>query len=101
MEPDNRSLRRRYFIVYDSAGTCVPAVEYWAASLDEMRLAYHVVPLRRYVKLLGSGEYLEDRGGGVRVSTRSARAFTVSDVQDRASLLTSARCSIGVTGAGR
>ncbi len=69
------TLPRRYFTVLDEAGRPAPAVEYWAASLDGAEPAYEALPLRRFVKLLGSGECLEKVEEGVFIASISRRAF--------------------------
>lgn len=66
---------RRYFTVLDESGRPAPAMEYWAATPDQDVPLYQVLPLRRYVKLIGSGEYLEETAEGVFVGSRSQRTF--------------------------
>lgn len=68
---------RRYFSVRDPLGGLFPAVEYWAATLDEEHITFEVVPLRRHIKLLGSGERLEEVVDGTFVGARSRRTFEV------------------------
>lgn len=62
--PTTTALPRIYFTVVDEGGKAAPAVEYWAAHFDEALDNYEVLPLRRFVKLLGSGESLSELGGG-------------------------------------
>lgn len=66
---------RLYFLVVDEAGHELPAVEYWAGSLDEDQAHYQVVPLRRFVKLLGVGELLEEIGNDAFNGRGSGRRF--------------------------
>jgi hypothetical protein len=67
--------RRLYFTVVDESGKELPAVEYWAGSPDEDEPAFQVIPLRRFVKLLGIGESLEEIGDGVFSGIWSGRRF--------------------------
>ena len=66
---------RRYFTVLDESGRPAPAMEYWAATPDQDEPVYEVVALRRFVKLIGSGERLEETTEGVFVGNRSRRTF--------------------------
>lgn len=66
---------RRYFTVLDEDGRAAPAVEYWAAVVDEDQPVYQVLPLRRFIKLIGSGEQLEEAHEGVFVASFSRRIF--------------------------
>lgn len=67
---------RRYFTVLDEAGNAAPAVEYWSATVDEdVQPVYEVLPLRRFFKLLDSGERLEEAQPGVFISRSSGRTF--------------------------
>lgn len=77
MEQQTPAPTRRYFLVRDPSGGVFPAVEYWAATLNEEQISFEVVPLRRYIKLLGSGERLEEVIGGAFVGSRSGRMFEV------------------------
>lgn len=63
--PTTTALPRTYFTVVDEAGQAAPAVEYWAAHFDEAVENHEVLPLRRFVKLLGSGESLLEVGQGI------------------------------------
>lgn len=68
-------LPRRYFTVVDAIGSPAPAMEYWAATPNEEEAVYDVMPLRRFVKLIGSGESLVETGDGVFMGTSSQRTF--------------------------
>ncbi|TFY98503.1 hypothetical protein [Ramlibacter rhizophilus] len=69
---------RRYFTVRDAAGKDMPAVEYWAGYFEHEQVAHQVVPLRRFVKLLWSGEPLLEQGEGRFVGRVSGRVFMAS-----------------------
>ena len=69
------SRTRLYFLVVDEAGHELPAVEYWAGSLDADAPQYQVVPLRKFVKLLGAGELLEESGEDAFHGKGSGRRF--------------------------
>ncbi|MEJ8840048.1 hypothetical protein [Ramlibacter sp. AN1133] len=73
MERSNRE--RTYFTVTDEAGQGHPAMEYLAGTLDE-EPAFQVLPLKRFVKLIGSGEALESIGEGRFVGSRSRRKYS-------------------------
>lgn len=66
---------RLCFNVADHEGTRYPAVEYWAAAFDEDQPAFQVVPLARFIKLLGSNEPLMDQGNGTYRGLRSGRRY--------------------------
>ena len=66
---------RVYFSVLDESGEEFPAVEYWAGSADDDAPAFQVVRLRRFIKLLGAGEPLDDTGRGTFIGLRSGRRF--------------------------
>ena len=66
---------RRYFTVRDEAGRELPVVEYWAATLDDDVNVFHVVPLRRYVKVLGTGAYLSPGRDGSFIELQTGRRF--------------------------
>lgn len=72
---------RRYFSVVDASGHELPAVEYWAGSPEE-EPSYQVVPLRRFVKLLGIGESLREIRSGVFEGLSSGRRFVRSEHAD-------------------
>ena len=73
---DDSDCERMYFRVLDGEGNSHPAVEYLAATLDQEPV-HEVLPLRRFVKLIGSGERLESLGGGQFVGFRSRRTYSV------------------------
>lgn len=54
---------RIYFNVVDEDGNVHPAVEYWAATLDGEELSFQILPISRFVRLLGSKEALIDLDG--------------------------------------
>jgi hypothetical protein len=66
---------RLYFTVLDASGKAMPAVEYWAASPQDEQPAFQGLPLRKYVKLLGAGESLQEAGNGVFTGVSSGRRF--------------------------
>lgn len=66
---------RVYFSVLAADGLAYPAVEYWAASVTEGDPRTGVAPLKRFIKLVGSNEALEDEGEGVFRGARSGRRF--------------------------
>lgn len=66
---------RLYFTVLDAWGKAMPAVEYWAASSQDEHPPFQVVPLRRFVKLLGAGESLQEAGKGVFTGISSGRRY--------------------------
>lgn len=53
------SAERIYFSVLDEEGNALPAVEYWAAVVEEGSPVYEGLALRRFVKLIGPNEPLE------------------------------------------
>lgn len=73
---DSSAAERRYFTVRDDEGREVPAVEYWAGYFDQ-ELVHEVVPLRRFVKLLWSGEPLTETRPGVFAGHHSDREYSV------------------------
>ncbi len=66
---------RHYFTVLDEAGHAAPAVEYWATMMDDEKAASPAPPVLRIVKLIGSGERLEEEQEGVFVSSVARRTF--------------------------
>lgn len=50
-------------------------MEYWAATLCEEEAAPESTRLRRFVKLIGSGEDLSEMGDGVFRGVQSQRTF--------------------------
>ncbi|HSW20834.1 MAG TPA: hypothetical protein VLJ86_26670 [Ramlibacter sp.] len=66
---------RVYFSVLDPTGHRLPAVEYWAGTLDSETPVFQVAPLRRFIKLLGSGEPLRDAGDGLFTGAVTGRSF--------------------------
>jgi hypothetical protein len=73
---------RRYFSVVDEHGNRLPAVEYWAGSPDEDQPDYEIVPLRRFVKLLGAGESLREIGAGIFTAIGCGRRFVCAPSPD-------------------
>jgi hypothetical protein len=73
------TLARLYFSVLDASGKTLPAVEYWAGSPQGDHPPFQVVPLRRFVKLLGAGESLQEVGSGVFTGVSSGRRFVRAD----------------------
>ena len=71
---DATTSQRTYFTVTDEHGNGHPAVEYLAATLDG-EPAFQGLPLKRFVKLIGTGEHLESLGDGRFVGARSRRTF--------------------------
>lgn len=67
---------RTYFTVTDEFGNGHPAMEYLAGSLDGQPV-FQVIPLKRFVKLIGSGEVLERVGEGQFVGARSRRTYCI------------------------
>ena len=72
---------RTYFTLLDQHGKGHPAMEYVAATLDGQHV-FQVMPLKRFVKLIGSGERLEPLGEGRYIDVRSGRTYSarVGDV---------------------
>ena len=70
---------RQYFSVLDPSGKALPAVEYWAGSPQGDHPPFQVVPLRKFVKLLGAGESLQEVGRGVFTGVSSGRRFVRAD----------------------
>ena len=68
-------LPRVYFTVTDDTGRTAPAVEYWAEHFDEAVEETKVLPLCRFVKLIGSGECLKAAGNGTFVGVSCGRTF--------------------------
>ena len=73
---------RLYFSVLDASGKAMPAVEYWAGSPHHEQPPFQVVPLRKFVKLLGAGESLQEVGDGVFTGVNSGRRFVRADPED-------------------
>lgn len=69
---------RRYFTVTDEGGREWPVVEYWAASVDDDATVFQVVPLRRFVKVLGTGAYLQGGLDGAFIEVGSGRRFRLA-----------------------
>lgn len=65
---------RKYFNVIDENGRELPAVEYWAAGIHDDASVFEVVPLRRFVKLLGTGDHLQPLADGV-FTAQSGRRY--------------------------
>jgi hypothetical protein len=75
MFAETRSQSRQYFRVVDELGKELPAVEYWAGILGRAESSDQLVPLRKFVKLLGQCESLCDMGNGVFSGTCCGRRF--------------------------
>jgi hypothetical protein len=71
---DEGTCQRTYFTVTDDDGKGHPAVEYLAATVDEQAL-FEVTPLKRFVKLIGSGEHLKSLGDGRFIGSYSRRTY--------------------------
>jgi hypothetical protein len=71
-EPDRQ---RIYFTLTDESGRGHPAMEYLAGTLEEEPV-FQVIPMKRFVKLIGSGESLEALGDGRFIGSRTGRAFS-------------------------
>ena len=65
---------RSYFAVTDESGRRHPAMEYLAGTLDDQPV-FQVMPLKRFVKLIGSGEPLESIGDGRFVGSRTRQTY--------------------------
>jgi hypothetical protein len=72
----NDSPGRVYFTVLDEAGKAYPAVEYWAGLIDEATPVYQVVPLRRFIKLIGPDEPLSETSHGVFRGVTTGMTYT-------------------------
>lgn len=72
-EPETSS--RKYFTVVDEHGRAMPAVEYWAGTFDTTQPQFEIVPLRRFIKLIGTGESLREDGDGVLRTAGSGQRF--------------------------
>jgi len=72
---DELTCHRTYFTVTDEDGNGHPAVEYLAATLDGERV-FQNMPLKRFVKLIGSGEHLESLGNGRFIGSYSRRTYS-------------------------
>lgn len=79
MADEVESRTRLYFSVLDASGKAMPAVEYWAGSPHNEQPPFQVVPLRKFVKLLGAGESLREVGNGVFTGVNSGRRFVRVD----------------------
>lgn len=75
MDTDADPLKRVYFDVYGEGGQPLPAVQYWAACIDEDQPAFEVMPVRKFVKLLGRMEPLQELDEGVYKGLRSGRIY--------------------------
>lgn len=65
----------RYFTVVDSIGWPSHAMEYWAATPSEGKAAPESSQLRRFIKLIGSGENLSETGDGMLKGIQSRQTF--------------------------
>ena len=63
----------RYFTMVDESGRAEPVVEFWAGSINYEELVYQSEPLQRFIKVLGSGEYLQEEVSGVFVEAGTGR----------------------------
>lgn len=67
---------RVYFNVVDRDGKVHPAVEYWAAAFEgDDVTSTQILPITRFVRLLGSKEGLIDVGDGAFKACRSGRTY--------------------------
>lgn len=66
---------RTYFTLLDEDGMGHPAMEYVAATLD-VQPDPEIMPLKRFVKLIGSGEHLEPLDNGRYIGSRSGRTYS-------------------------
>ena len=73
---DEWTCHRTYFTVTDEDGKGHPAVEYLAATLEDDKPAFQPMPLKRFVKLIGSGEHLESLGDGRFIGSHSRRTYS-------------------------
>jgi hypothetical protein len=73
-EPDGN---RTYFALKDEAGQAHPAMAYLAGTLDENPV-FEVVPLKRFVKLIGCGEHLEALEDGRFLGLRTGRIYSIA-----------------------
>lgn len=65
-----------YFTVVDAIGWPSPAMEYWAAVPDEEQPTTNApMPMRRFIRLIGSGEGLIETGKGVFLGRETQRSF--------------------------
>jgi len=71
---DEMTCHRTYFTVTDDEGNGHPAMEYLAVSSDSEPV-FEVTPLKRFVKLIGSGEHLKSLGDGRFVGSYSRRTY--------------------------
>ena len=74
---DDLDRPRTYFTVTDEFGMGHPAMEYFAGTLDGGQPVFEVIPLKRFVKLIGSGEHLEGLGNGRFLGLTSRRTYSV------------------------
>ncbi|TFZ03266.1 hypothetical protein [Ramlibacter rhizophilus] len=65
--------RTRYFTVVDESGRAEPVVEFWASTAVRGVRRIETDPLRRFVQLLATGEYLREEVEGVYVEGRTGR----------------------------
>lgn len=72
---DESTYHRTYFTVTDDDGNGHPAVEYLAATLDD-RTVFPIMAVKRFVKLIGSGEHLESLGDGRFIGSYSRRTYS-------------------------
>ena len=68
---------RTYFALKDESGKAHPAMAYLAGTLDEEPV-FQVVPLKRFVKLIGSGEHLEALEDGRFLGLRTGRIYSIT-----------------------
>lgn len=66
---------RIYFNVVDEDGKVHPAVEYWAATLDDEELSFQILPISKFVRLLGSKEALIELDGTRFRGCRTERVY--------------------------
>jgi len=76
---------RIYFNVVDEEGHVHPAVEYWAATFDDGELPFGILPVARFVRLLGSNEALTQLDAAKFKGCRTGRVLVRAD-SDRQSV---------------
>jgi hypothetical protein len=66
---------RIYFNVIDEAGHVHPAVEYWAATFDDGKVPFQIIPVSRFLRILGSNEALTQLDAARFKGCRTGRVF--------------------------